>query len=53
MKTLIRIILSLLLCWGVYTETGIWTTLAILLSFLGSEITAILIKKINKELRND
>ena len=34
----IRIILSLLLFYGVYTETGIWTTVSLFLVFVTSEI---------------
>ena len=38
--TAIRILLSLALLVGVYSETGIWTTLAVLLLGISTEITA-------------
>lgn len=33
MARVIRIILSIALCYGVYTETGFWTTVAMGLAF--------------------
>lgn len=42
--TSVRIILSLLLIYGVYTETGIWTTIAVGLFFVDSEISLLAVK---------
>lgn len=36
--TLIGRILSITLVYGVYTETGIWTALAVLLLYVGAEM---------------
>ena len=49
MKTVdyLRIILSLLLLWGVYTETGIWTTLVLFLILIQIEINNYLKKRKN------
>lgn len=40
---IVRWILSLALCFGVYTETGPWTTLAVFLAMAGLEATGVLI----------
>lgn len=42
--TIIRIILSIALLFGVYSETGLWTTIAVALSFLNAEMTALIFK---------
>lgn len=42
---IIRIILSLMLLYGVYTETGVWTTLSLFLVFTGMEIVTQLMRK--------
>ena len=39
-EIVIRCILTLALLYGAYTETGIWTTLSLLLIFLNFEIVA-------------
>lgn len=46
-QTIARIILCLLLLYGVYTETGYLTTFALFLIFVGSEID-IYLKRRNK-----
>lgn len=38
---IIRCLLTLLLIYGVYTETGIWTTLSMILIFIAFELIAI------------
>ena len=40
-----RIILTLLLIYGVYTETGIWTALSIFLIALSSELRSRFFKR--------
>lgn len=42
----IRITLTLLLLYGVYEETGIWTTITLFLIFVTSEIEAYLKRNI-------
>lgn len=41
----IRIILTLLLIWGAYTETGKWTALCLLLIFMAIEALSLAINK--------
>jgi len=48
MPSVIRYILTMALLYGVYTETGIWTTLALLLSVIGIEANTSLIKRRNR-----
>jgi hypothetical protein len=46
MKALIvRIILTCALLYGVYTETGIWTTLTLGLVFISSEIQGYILQR--------
>lgn len=45
-----RIILTLLLIYGVYTETGMWTALSLFLVFVGIEIQGYLIGKLKLNL---
>ena len=47
--TIIRISLSIGLCYGIYTETGIWTTLFAILVGIVSEINA---KTANKNFKD-
>lgn len=44
-SVVLRLLLTLGLCVGVYSETGIWTTLAIMLSAFGNELNLWLIKR--------
>jgi len=46
--TVIRCILTLALLYGVYTETGIWTTLSLFLIFVGFEVASYNSTKQNK-----
>jgi hypothetical protein len=39
---IVRIILTILLLYGVYTETGFWTALSLFLIFTGFEIESFL-----------
>ena len=48
-STAIRIILSLLLIYGAYTETGKWTALNLLLTLAGIEILVVYVKKLNRQ----
>lgn len=50
--TTIRILLSVALLVGVYAETGVWTTLAILLLGVSIEITARVVITILENLNN-
>jgi len=43
--TIIRVILTLALCYGAYTETGIWTAIFLFLLFLSIEFATIMIRK--------
>jgi len=43
---IIGIILSLLLIYGAYTETGIWTAISLLLIYVGIELRSAVIRKI-------
>ena len=45
-----RWILALLLLYGVYTETGIWTTIAIFLTFLSTELGTYFVRVVKKAL---
>ena len=45
-QIIIRIILTLALIYGAYTETGIWTALSLFLIFIGMEIHGYLIKRL-------
>lgn len=47
---IIRIILTLLLIYGVYLETGIWTTLSLFLIFVGMEAQGYLTEKLRANL---
>ena len=47
---IIRIILTLLLVYGIYTETGIWTALSLFLVFVGMEVQAYLTGKLRSYL---
>ena len=44
MTTIIRFILTSILCFLIYKETGVFTTIAIALIFLNSEIVGFIIK---------
>ena len=44
---IIRIILSILLMFGIYKETGVWTTLAVFLLFLSVEGLSYIINPID------
>ena len=48
MDRTIRIIFSLALCVGVYTETGIFTAISIFLIFLGLEGAGNILKTLKK-----
>lgn len=48
---IIRGILSLALVYGVYTETGVWTALAVFLLIVGQEMQTIYTKLVYKSLR--
>ncbi len=50
-QTIIRIILTLALIYGVYTEAGIWTAVSLGLIFAGFEVITILINRIRAEIR--
>jgi hypothetical protein len=41
---IIRAILSILLLCGVYSETGLWTTITLGLMFINIELTALIFK---------
>lgn len=43
--TIIRILLSLLLCWGVYTETGSYTAISFFLIFIAIEVLILIERK--------
>jgi hypothetical protein len=43
--TIIRIILTILLLVGVYSETGIWTTVAMTLICISKELTALFLRR--------
>lgn len=49
-KKFIRWPLTGLLFYGVYTETGVWTTISLFLILIGIEVTAKAIKDIIKEI---
>lgn len=51
LTTLIRIIVTLALVYGVYTETGKWTAISILIIFAGFEGAGMLVKKIGKDIQ--
>lgn len=42
----VRYFLTLLLVYGVYTETGKWTALSFLLVFVAIEVTSYLVRKL-------
>ena len=44
-QSIIRYVLTMALLYGAYTETGIWTTIALLLSVIGIEGNTTLIKR--------
>lgn len=48
-QSVIRYILCMTLLYGVYTETGVWTTASLLLIFISAEGIAYLLKKIRIE----
>lgn len=50
LKTIIRLMLTAALCYGVYTETGVWTTIAIVLTSVAHEMEGCLLKKIKQQL---
>ena len=45
MTKIIRSILTLLLVYGAYTETGVFTALSLLLIFIYLEVNAVLVKR--------
>lgn len=45
---MIRWVANVALLYGVYTETGVWTVIAITLGLLGIEITTILLRRLLK-----
>jgi len=45
---IIRFVLSVLLVYGVYTETGTWTSVSIALLIVSIELISISIKKIQQ-----
>lgn len=44
---LVRILLTIALLFGVYSETGIWTTIAFALVFLGIELVTFTMRRMN------
>ena len=46
-----RLLLSVLLCYAVYTETGIWTTIFCILSTLSIETVVSILKQIKVRLK--
>jgi len=50
--SVIRYILTMALLYGVYTETGIWTTGAFLLIFISSELITVGMKSLRKALED-
>lgn len=49
--TIIRLIMSLALVYGVFTETGVWTAVSIFLMFVKAEVIAILFKKLLEDVK--
>jgi len=49
LSMIIRFILTFLLIYGAYTETGIWTALSLFLIFMSVEIQSYLIRKSNEK----
>ena len=47
-QKIIRYVLTLLIIYGAYTETGTWTALSLFLIFMGIEINGYLIKMLVK-----
>jgi hypothetical protein len=43
--TIIRIFLTVALLYGVYTETGIWTTTSLFLTAIGLELAGYIVSK--------
>ena len=46
----IRLLLTLLLCYGVFIETGYVTTIAVFLIFVSAELTSVHMERTNKRL---
>ncbi len=46
-RTISRLIITSVICYGVYTETGIWTTIAVALLSISNELVVklVLLKK--------
>lgn len=51
LSKVVRWVLSLLLLWGIYTETGLWTTTGFFLLILGLEIGAFMLGNLRKRLK--
>jgi len=49
---IIRWILSLLLAYGVYTETGVFTLIVVILNFIGIEMIIFLLKGLIKAIKD-
>jgi hypothetical protein len=47
----VRIILTLCLIYGVYTETGVWTALSLFLVMTGLELNGLAVKNLNASLK--
>ncbi len=47
-SSIIRVILSILLLKAVYSETGVWTTVAFALIWVSNELNALVFRGINK-----
>jgi len=50
-QKIIRYVLTLLIIYGAYTETGMWTALSLFLIFMGMEINGYLIGKVIRKLK--